>query len=103
MPRWSSEGNDAAILAQAINSKVVTEDLQSFKDFFDPEGAGPGAAIGEKYSYHTKKGQRNLKNNWVKLTKKIKHWTLNIPDPDTNKRKFVSTINQIGSIQTTNS
>ena len=62
--KWAAEGNDAALLAQAILSGVVTDDLQSFKDFFDAESSGPGAAIGEKYNYNTKTGQRNLKLNW---------------------------------------
>ena len=56
--KWAAEGNDAALLAQAILSGVVTDDLQSFKDFFDAESSGPGAAIGEKYNYNTKTGQQ---------------------------------------------
>ena len=86
-PRWTVEGPDSAILAQAILSGVVTKDLQTFKDFFDPESTGPGAAIGEKFSFQTKKGERNLKLNWLKLLRKIEIWKSNKPDPDTNKRK----------------
>ena len=85
--RWNHEGEDTAILAQAIIAGTVTSDLQTFKAFFDPTSAGPGAAIGHKYDYHTVKGQRNLKGNWKKLLKKINCWKLNIPDPDNNKRK----------------
>ena len=81
------EGPDLAILAQAILSGIVTKDLQTFKDVFDPESTGPGAAIGEKFSFQTKKGERNLKLNWLKLLRKIEIWKSNKPDPDTNKRK----------------
>ena len=86
--RWTAECDDAAILAQAILSGVVTDNLQSFKDFFDPTSSGPGAAIGEKYNFHILKGQRNLKLNWQKLYHKIQTWKSNKPDPETGKRKY---------------
>jgi hypothetical protein len=85
--RWTAECDDAAILARAILNGTVDNTLQSFKDFFDPESAGPGAAIGKKYNYHTVKGQRNLKLNWLKLVKKNSVWKTNQPDPDTGKGK----------------
>ena len=83
--RWGQEGDDAAALAQAILAGSVTSELQSFKDFFDPEG--PGGAIGLKYDYSTVKGQRNLRLNWLKLVKKINLWKQNKKDPNTDKRK----------------
>ena len=87
MPRWTHESDDAAVLAQAILAGTVTDDFQSFKDFFDPDSSGPGAEIGERYNFSTVKGQRNLKLNWTKLLRKIKVWKSNQPDPDTGKRK----------------
>ena len=69
--RWTQEGDDAAILAQAILSGTVSNNLPSFKEFYDPESPGPGAAIGEKFDYHLPKGRRNLHNNWKKLFHKI--------------------------------
>ena len=88
MPRWTVEGNDAAIVAQAILSGEITGELQTYKDFFDSSSTGPGAAIGEKYSYHTVKGQRNLRLNVEKLRKKIQVWLTNKKDVDTGKRKL---------------
>ena len=87
MPRWTHDSDDAAELARAILAGTVTEDIKTFKDFFDPTQNGPGAAIGEKFNYHTIKGERNLKLNWKKLTRKIKIWNSNKDDPDTGKRK----------------
>lgn len=91
-PRWTPESNDAAVLAQAILSGVVTHELQTFKDFFDPESTGPGAAIGEKYGYLTKAGNRNLKGNWQKLLHKINVWKSNKVDEKTGKRKWNSAV-----------
>lgn len=90
--RWLVEGDDCAVLARAINSGVVTDDLKTFKDFFDPSSSGPGAEIGEKYGYSTQKGQRNLKTNWRKLLRKIQLWRSNHKDPDTGKRKSIAHI-----------
>ena len=41
--RWSSEGDNAVILTRAILEGVVTDDIKSFLDFFDPSSLGPGA------------------------------------------------------------
>ena len=86
MVRWNAEGEDAAALANAILEGVVTEDLQSFKDFFDP--SGPGADIAHRYNYHTTQGKRNLKLNWQKLLHKIKVWKTGKEDPETGNRKY---------------
>ena len=75
--RWLVEGDDAAVLAQAIHEGTLTRELQSFKDFFDPESGGPGASIGEKYNHHTPRGRRNLQLNWIKLYDKIQLWKAN--------------------------
>ena len=85
--RWTQESDDAAVLARAILAGTVTNDYKTFKEFFDPNSTGPGAAIGEKYNYSCKKGERNLKLNWKKLVHKIGVWKTNKPDPDTGSRK----------------
>ena len=87
--RWNSEGNKAVALVQAIFAGTVTDKVQTFKEFFDPKLGGKGAAIGEKYSYHTEKGYRNLNLNWRKLVKKIKAWETNLPD-SSGKRKLIT-------------
>ena len=79
--RWSSEGDNAVILARAILEGVVTDDIKTFLDFFDPSSLGPGAEIGKQYK------KRNLKLNWQKLLHKIKVWKSNKPDPKTGKCK----------------
>ena len=84
--RWTAECEDAAVLAKAIFSGVVTSDLATLDSFLDPE-EGPGAEIGEKYNYHTARGKRNLRLNVSKLLKKIAVWQSNKPDPDTGKGK----------------
>ena len=85
--RWTAECDNAAVLAKAIFSGSVTDKLETFKKFFDPDG--PGAYIGVKYDYHTPKGKRNLQLNWRKLVKKIKAWQTNKPDPVSGKRKLL--------------
>ena len=85
--RWTAECDHAAVLAQAILSGVVPDDsLQSFKDFYGPDG--PEAETGEIFNYHTVKGKRNLQLNWKKLHRKVSLWKTNKPDPKTGKRKF---------------
>ena len=86
--RWTAECDDAAVLAKAILTGVVTDNLQTFKDFFDPNLGGAGAHIGEKYNYHTVKGERNLKRNYKNLLKKIQIWKSNKPDQKTRKGKL---------------
>ena len=86
--RWTQEGDDAAVLAQAILSGTVTSDLKTFNEFFDPDSAGPGAAIGQKFDIHLSKGKRNLQLNYQKLLRKIGIWQSNRPDPKTGKGKF---------------
>ena len=88
--RWTAECNNAVVLAKAIFSGVVTDNLQSFRDFFDPRLGGEGASIGEKYHYHTQRGERNLRNNYKKLLKKITLWKANKPD-HTGKGKLLHT------------
>jgi hypothetical protein len=87
MPRWTQEGEDAAALCQAINSGIVTDDPKTFHSFFNPEGQGPGARIGERFGYLTKTGQRNLRLNWKKSLGKVELWKSQQPDPKTGKRK----------------
>ena len=89
--RWTSECDDAAVLAKAIFSGVVTDNLQTFRDFFDPRLGGEGASIGEKYHYHSTRGERNLKRNYKNLLKKITLWKANKPDPKSGKRKWLYT------------
>ena len=86
-PKWAPEGEDAVVLARAILTGVVTEDLQTFKDFFDPDSTGPGAEIGERFAFQTSKGRRNLQLNYRKLIKKIRCWLVNQLDPLSGKRK----------------
>ena len=87
--RWTPKCDNAAVLAKAILSGVVTDDLQTFKDFFDPHLGGLGADIGDKYHYHTTRGVRNLKRNYQNLLRKITIWKTNKPDPATGKRKSI--------------
>lgn len=83
--RWTAESDDAAVVAQAILAGTLSDSNESFKAYFDPEG--PGGEIGERYSFHTAKGKRNLKLNVNKLYRKIQIWLTNKPDPETGKRK----------------
>ena len=85
--RWTQEGDDAAVIAQAILAGNLTDQNQSIKDYFDPD-IGPGAEIALKFNFHTAKGKRNLKLNVVKLFRKIQVWKSNKEDPDTGVRKY---------------
>ena len=65
--RWTAECDDAVVLAKAIFSGIVTDNLQTFRDFFDPRLGGEGASIGEKYHYHTTKEGRGTSKEIIKI------------------------------------
>ena len=73
--RWTAECDDAATLAKAILSGVVTDSKESFDRYFGTDG--PAEEIGDKYNFHTVKGKRNLRLNCKKLLEKIALWKSN--------------------------
>lgn len=70
LPNWKPEGEDAALFARGINSGDVTDSKNSYDAWLPKQ-----EDLCKRYGVpHNDKGVRKLRNNFLKLYKKITLW-----------------------------
>ena len=84
---WKPNGDDAALVARAINAGDIDRSKAQYDNFFDHTEAGQ--ELSHKYHKHTEKGERNLRRNFLALYDKIVLWKADKPLKSTGNRKCI--------------